>query len=75
MDSASIETWLALDERDPPCPLPGLLGHPLRARIRRASRDMNTAGAQFDEEEHVQLIAESWRPEDFKCPSYGVPSA
>src|SRR6266545_6753087 len=39
-----------------PRQMPSLLCHPLRARIRRAPRDMDTAGAQFDEEEHVQPL-------------------
>jgi len=40
------------------CPrqLPRLLGDPRRARIRRTSRDMHAAAAQFDEEEDVQPL-------------------
>src|SRR4029453_47218 len=39
-----------------PTQVPGLLRHPRRARIRRASGEMNTAAAEFNEEEHVQSL-------------------
>jgi hypothetical protein len=39
-----------------PRQLPGLLCHPRRARIRRAARDVHTAAAQLDEEEHIQPL-------------------
>jgi len=39
-----------------PCQLAGLLGHPLRARRRRAAREMHAPAAQFDEEEDIQPL-------------------
>src|SRR5207237_1376393 len=39
-----------------PRQLTGLLCHPRRARIRRATGDVHTAAAQLDEEEHVQPL-------------------